>query len=209
MKTVAHRGCWSDPSNENTLASLRAAFVDGLDIETDLRLHRGRIVLSHDPVSDDNSPPSLQDLLRLADDFPANSLFLNVKEDGLLPALLENKEWLNKRVVFFDMSVPELVKYSRRLDRRYLATRWSDVEREPVLVERCDWLWVDCFDSGIDFASEKSRSLILEKNPVFVSPQLHGRKADAFLEQIEKLEQELGREFLVCRDVPFNQRSPL
>lgn len=203
MKTVAHRGCWSDPSSENSLASLRAAFVDGLDIETDLRLHRGRIVLSHDPVVEGQSPPSLQALLHLADNFPASSLFLNVKEDGLLPALLENGEWQNKRVVFFDMSVPELVKYSRTIDRRYLATRWSDVEREPVLLDRCDWLWVDCFDSPIDFESEQNRSLILEKSPVFVSPQLHGRKAEGFLQQIEKLERELGREFLVCRDVPL------
>jgi glycerophosphoryl diester phosphodiesterase len=203
MKTVAHRGCWSDPSNENSLESLRAAFVDGLDVETDLRLHQGRIVLSHDPVVAGESPPLLDDLLRLADEFPESSLFLNVKEDGLLPALLKNKAWQNKRVVFFDMSVPELVKYSRTLDRRYLATRWSDVEREPVLVERCDWLWVDCFDSQIDFASEQNRRLILEKSPVFVSPQLHGRKADAFLQQIETLERELGREFLVCRDVPL------
>lgn len=203
MKIVAHRGCWSDPSNENSLESLRAAFVDGLDIETDLRLHRGRIVLSHDPVVDGSSPPSLEALLHLADNFPESSLFLNVKEDGLLPALLENDHWKNNRVVFFDMSVPELVKYSRTIDRRYLATRWSDVEREPVLLDRCDWLWVDCFDSLIDFASEHNRSLILEKCPVFVSPQLHGRKAEVFLQQIEKLERELGREFLVCRDVPL------
>lgn len=119
----------------------------------------------------------------------------------MLPLLLQTPAWKELDVVFFDMSVPELVRYARALESRYLATRWSDVESEPVLYSRCDWLWIDCFDSEVSFDDERSRRFIVEKKTVFVSPQLHGRPSEKLLSRISELEALLQQEVSVCQDV--------
>jgi hypothetical protein len=201
MKTIAHRGAWIERASENTLDALLNALNRGFAIETDIRLHGGEIVLSHDPVLPKQRPATLTALLCKSELFAHSTIFLNVKEDGLLPHLIQLEPWKRYQIVFFDMSTPELVKYSKIVPKRNLATRWSDVEAEPVLYAHCDWLWVDCFDSEIDFKDARAGKYLAEKQVVFVSPSLHGRAADRFLGEVESLEREMQREMHVCLDV--------
>jgi glycerophosphoryl diester phosphodiesterase len=204
MKMIAHRGVWTPSRSENSLPALLDALNRGFAIETDIRQHEGEIVLSHDPVRVPNPVATLEDLLKQAQLFPRNLIFLNVKEDGLLPLLQRSKPWERHETVFFDMSTPELVRYSKIIPKQNLATRWSDLECEPVLYSKCDWLWVDCFEQEISFGHADAKKYLTEKRLVFVSPQLHGRAAGRFLGEVELLERELQREMHVCLDVSPN-----
>lgn len=176
MELVAHRGLWSWDVQPNSLGAITTALRAGLGIETDLRAHGGQIYLSHDPIESPRNLVELSTLLELATRHPNQLLFLNVKEDGILPYLAKHRTLVDRlRVVFFDMSVPQLVQYSRALPAHQLATRVSEYESHPSLVDHCGWIWVDAFEK--DWDADGLRYLIQhhKRRLAIVSPELHHR----------------------------------
>ena len=48
IEILAHRGCWGNEEEKNTLNAFKKAFELGFGVETDLRDICGKIVISHD-----------------------------------------------------------------------------------------------------------------------------------------------------------------
>ena len=109
MIILAHRGLWETPVDKNTRAALRRALAEGFGIETDIRDFDGRLVISHDPPRAEAM--HLDDFL---DDYVQSGglglLALNIKADGLQPALAEalaDRRIGPDRYFVFDMAVPD------------------------------------------------------------------------------------------------------
>ena len=179
-RILAHRGAWSKEllvpnSNEALLAALDAGF----SLETDLRDLNGTVVVSHDPTIDD-SVLTLRHFLAQISDVALSSdlvLALNIKSDGLNSIMKDELKVLRDiSHFFFDMSTPELVKYTkaglsvglRRSEFETLAPQLS-ICSEPSAV------WVDGFDSDWWKTSELLELGSGKRVVVLVSPELHGR----------------------------------
>lgn len=206
MKFIAHRGLWRDRSETNSVLALRRALEAGVSLETDIRLSGYRLVLSHDPTVPGSQPTPLEWLLdAYAEVRSTETLFLNIKEDGLLPHLLDLRAKLERcRFVFFDMSVPELFRYSQRFPPAHLSTRLSELEREPAALGCCDWIWVDGFTCDPDIARAEELAFAHGKKLAFVSPELHGRSPEVFWERLQ------GHRGYLCSDRydAFTSRFP-
>jgi len=88
--------------------------------------------------------------------------------------------------VFFDMSVPELVKYSKVFAPAHLCTRISDFEPTPNAMDLCDFIWVDGFER--DLTEVELASLpALKKRLAFVSPELHGREHSKYWKSLDRI----------------------
>jgi hypothetical protein len=201
MNWVGHRGLWHQPEEANSLSALENAFARGYGIETDVRQSRGALFLAHDPITS-KSVPSWEDFLSLWDRYPSRSVFLNIKEDGLLPALAPYLEKFNKRtIVCFDMSIPELVRYTKALPPAQVATRLSEWEEAP-LSEKCEWIWFDHFlaDRSLECFS-KNRSRLGQKKIALVSPELHGRDPRAFHHAVSEFETRWEQPIYLCSDL--------
>jgi glycerophosphoryl diester phosphodiesterase len=86
---VSHRGYISSGLNENSIESFYQAINDGFDsIETDLRLHNGDIVLSHDKTLSSEQYTSSDELLLFAVNNQVR-LWLEVKEPEVIEPMLE------------------------------------------------------------------------------------------------------------------------
>ena len=175
MKILSHRGYWGTNRAPNSLEAFEASFSLGFGTETDLRDHCGRLVIAHDPPVGEQVI-AVEAMLAchkaLAPDAP---LALNIKADGLQP-LLEPllARFGVKHCFLFDMSVPDTVRsLSRGLP---CFTRQSDLETDPVLVDRCNGVWMDAFadDAWITIAVIDGH-LAAGRQVCLVSPELHGR----------------------------------
>lgn len=186
VKFIAHRGLWRDRLETNSLPALRRALEAGVSLETDVRLHDSKLVLSHDPPVAGSVAASLSDLLDAYCELRSRSvLFLNIKEDGLLPHLLDLRGKLEGcHFVFFDMSVPELFRYSQRFPPAHLSTRLSELEPEPSAMGCCGWIWADGFTRDPDIVRAEELAITHGKQLAFVSPELHGRPPEAFWERL-------------------------
>lgn len=101
MIILGHRGAeWQQPDpwcRENSLAAFSAAEELGADgIETDIRLHNEELVIHHDPITSNDSPMSLVELLDWAsDDFILN---LEIKDPCAIGELIKTvKQYKTKR----------------------------------------------------------------------------------------------------------------
>ena len=177
---MAHRGAWSkELLVPNSHEALLAALDAGFSIETDLRDRNGTVVVSHDPVTDD-SVMTLRGFLGLISSVKVSRdliLALNIKSDGLNSIMKDELRMLKSTPhFFFDMSIPELVKYAkaglsvglRRSEFEILAPQLF-VCGEPSAV------WVDGFDSDWWKSSELLELGHRNRVVVIVSPELHGR----------------------------------
>jgi hypothetical protein len=194
ISVVAHRGMWNDPTEQNSLDSFRRAFANGFGIETDIRDFAGDVAIAHDPA--DASCPFLDELLALhgADTHP---LYLNVKADGLVPRLADIAWGGNVR--FFDMSAPQAVAYAK--SGLPILTRISDVEREPVLVDRAHGMWVDALIGEWLDAAQVDELARLQCPLIFVSPELHGRAPEPLWALLRETLPG-GVDASICTDLP-------
>ncbi len=208
MELIAHRGLWKSVLDQNSLAALARAFQNGMGVETDVRHFRGELFLSHDPIEKQNGLVKFGDLVELGMRYPKQLIFLNIKEDGLQPFFDPYSSLLSKcSIVFFDMSVPELVRYSKLFPPENLCTRFSDAEPVPSAVERCDWLWVDGFERDVDLQNLTSNEALSTRNLAFVSPQIHGRNASHFLKSIQDNFGDCRQKIALCADFPENKND--
>ncbi len=210
VKILAHRGWWNEPGEKNSLAALRRAVDAGFGLETDVRDHGGRLVISHD-VPDDACPPldDVFDLIEAAD--AALPVALNVKADGLqdmLDAALDQRPLIGLFV--FDMSVPDALIYLAHRDCASRAayavfTRFSEYERPPSFEAQADGVWIDEFD-GAWLTSAEIEAFAAEKAVCVVSPELHGREhLDAW--QTYKEAPHFMENGLLCTDYPEKARE--
>jgi len=176
MKIISHRGLWNQNTPQNSLEAFAASQALGCGVETDLRSFQGALWLSHDPIQNSKGLTPFDALLELWEKSKDLPLFLNIKEDGLVPLLLSYRSKLsNLRPIFFDMSIPQLMQFAKFFPKSMLATRFSDWEQPPHALELCDWIWADGFQS--DPSLEILQSFVVEKNYslAIVSPELHQR----------------------------------
>lgn len=179
MKLIAHRGLWTDPSEQNSANAIRLAFEAGYDVETDVRSYQGSLYLSHDPIVDVSRCLKFEVFLSLAKAYPGRRVFLNIKEDGLIRYFRAHLDQISElQFIFFDMSVPELVQYAKVFSASQLCTRLSDFELRPAAVELCDWIWIDGFFKDPDLSGASVFLAQKRKSVALVSPELHGRSPE-------------------------------
>ena len=108
----------------NTLAEL-SELSPGLGAEIDLRSHKSRVILNHEPFSDG---PTFKQWIDLWVSVPnRGTLILNPKEDGLESEIIDILRAKNVEDWFFlDLTIPSLVRLSRT--ERRLAIRHSSFE---------------------------------------------------------------------------------
>jgi glycerophosphoryl diester phosphodiesterase len=173
MEILAHRGVWADLAERNTLPAFERAFARGWGAEIDVRDLDGELVVSHDaPVRGALALAAVVDAYRAAGS--GGRLAINVKADGLQPALTEALAAIPPSSWFtFDMSVPDAVVSLRHGLPIY--TRHSDVEPEPVLYDAAEGVWLDDFGGGWLTEERVAAHLAAGKRVAVVSPELHGR----------------------------------
>lgn len=209
----AHRGAWDlshYPGNSNE--ALLRAVSEGFALETDIRDSGGAVVISHDPPSRESRQTNLLDFLQVASgpSSHATPMALNVKSDGLSPLLQgvnDLSSHLPKSSYFFDMSIPETLRFS--LANLPFAVRVSEYE-PAVASESIVWpsepaaTWVDGFHR--DWFLERHGSWLLRESEkrlvTIVSPELHGRDPSAVLDWF--LEHAgTNPNLTICTDVPW------
>jgi hypothetical protein len=169
LDIIAHRGFWVENHQKNTVEAFKLALKNGFGIETDLRDFNGNIVISHDIPTE--YCITFKEFMEIVQEYPAQTLSLNIKSDGLQQL---SKEGLGNycKYFFFDMSVPDTLGYSK--SKLIFYTRYSDIESHPSLLNEAAGIWLDNFSSNILDINSLEHFLNLNKKVVLVSPELHG-----------------------------------
>ena len=204
MDIIAHRGFWLNKEEQNTEIAFKRALTNGFGIETDLRDESKSIVISHDiPPGNCMSFSSFLDLSKIA---PHATLALNIKADGLQHCL-SLSEPVNPHF-YFDMSAPDMLGYLHRGMPVY--TRYSDIENQPTLIEKCRGVWLDNFKDGELNVDALRKFLRLGKNVVLVSPELHKRNMSTYWSVLKEfLDNNISYKSSVgmCTDYPLDARN--
>jgi glycerophosphoryl diester phosphodiesterase len=173
MEIYAHRGVWTEKSDQNTLSSIQKAFDEGFGVETDIRYRNGRLVIGHDINSEFIDFEEVIDIWVLSGYLP---LALNVKEDGLAPMLssvLRGTKFNDARGCFlFDMSAPEEISYNKC--NLTVAKRVSEHEPLSRFSESPPYIWLDSFKE-IWWETMREAFTNSKSKIVVVSEELHGR----------------------------------
>ena len=199
---VAHRGLWGHGSQPNSAAAILEALGQGLGIETDIRDHQGRVVISHDPPG--GGEPDLTSLLQWHRG-ASSLLALNIKADGLASEIGRQLSIHGANEAFvFDMSFPQARLLA--LSGIPLATRVS--EYEPVEhafagpYADSQYLWVDCFESDWFLSDTALVAALYGRTAVLVSPEIHGRAVEESWDWVCRMRL-LGHRVGVCTDRPL------
>lgn len=199
-RIFAHRGLWKEGGAvPNSLEAFRMAFDHGFSVETDLRDCCGEVFISHDPVLDSNETPKLVDFLALAREYPHCALALNIKSDGIGVPVSSVSNGTND-YFFFDMSIPETLKY-KRLDLA-VASRTSELENLPLEVEKTIWLDAFFSDPKIEFIADVLGAAQPDATVVLISGELHDRDHLEFWELI-KSKFISDQRLAICTDFPL------
>lgn len=195
MKIISHRGYWKSQEEKNTVVAFERSFGLGFGTETDLRDLNGALVISHDmPCKGALEFRAFLDLC--ATDLP---LALNIKSDGLAAPLGQAMSEFGSADWFvFDMSVPDMMAHLRVGNPVF--TRMSEFERFPILLDKCDGVWLDSFTEewfDVNLLIELTAS---GKRVCIVSPELHNRERACLWEKIRPMAE--NKNVLLCTDTP-------
>ncbi|MEZ8285639.1 hypothetical protein AB4277_12595 [Vibrio splendidus] len=202
---IAHRGFWLDASEQNTEIAFIRALSNGFGIETDLRDHTEKLVISHD-MPNDNSM-RFDTFLQICSQYDDElTLALNVKADGLQEGLKASS--IENRHFYFDMSVPDMIGYIRKDMTVY--SRYSEIETSPALYSKSDGIWLD------NFTDERLVIDVLEqfiqdgKKVVLVSPELHKRDESLYWQTLKTFlnsNSQWSKYIGLCTDFPSKARD--
>lgn len=183
----------------NTIDALRAT-PKAFGVEVDIRSNGADLIIHHDPFSNGV----------LFDDwiqhFNHGTLILNVKEEGLEPALINKMTEIGCENYFFlDQSFPFMIKYSQAAAGRS-AVRYSEFESLQTAVSlsgKVSWVWVDCF-SKLPLTQTDVEVLHQNKfKTCLVSPELQGMSAQEMVPEFATRMKELKfSPQAVCTKVP-------
>ncbi|WP_295157679.1 hypothetical protein [uncultured Brachyspira sp.] len=198
MIILSHRGLWQSAKEKNTKKAFIESFNLGIGTETDLRDSLGQIVISHDMPK--GGEITFEDVLQIMDG--RNLLLaLNIKADGISD---EIKKLLNKynhtNYFTFDMSIPDLV-YQIKQEMK-IFTGLSDILTKPVLIDKCDGIWLDCFYSDWYNASLIDEYINNNKKVCIVSSDLHQRCTKNQWDIIKKSKNINSDKLILCTDKP-------
>ncbi len=194
---LAHRGLWTNRSDQNSHFAISTALNSGFAVETDLRDIFGDLVISHDPPTRDNS-------LHFDTSWSECRIAYNIKSDGLSPHFQRILQSMNGTDSFvFDGSIPEMLKI-RNLGIPH-ALRLSEYERE--LSWDVKFVWVDGFDEDWWLDNTEILSLLESRHLIFVSPELHGREHERAFDWFSELRVSESPNFSVCTDYPLELRG--
>ena len=172
MQIISHRGlCYNFKNENNTIEAFKRSFDKGIGVETDLRDYKGRVVISHDMPTGEES--YFEDLLKIMNG--KNLLLaLNIKADGLSKEIAKLLNHYNHTNYFtFDMSIPDMVFQIKEKIKVY--TGCSDILKMPILLEEAIGVWLDSFYSELFDESLLVKFLSAGKKICIVSAELHGR----------------------------------
>ena len=186
VNIICHRGFWTKENEKNSNKSFINAFDRNFGIETDVRDSLGKLVISHD-IPNHSKSFSLNDFFEIYKKYNNEfTIFLNIKSDGIKELILESiKKYKIKNYFLFDMSIPEMVKYANDSSLNFL-TRISDLEIDPILIDKSQGIWVDSFEG--EYPKLEKLTIFLKKglNISFVSPELHQRSYKQFWIELKK-----------------------
>ena len=154
LKIFAHRGLWKNRKEKNSIEAIERAFLNGFDVETDLRIVNGEFIISHDLPKINDYCLHLELLLKILKKYPKRTIALHFKyDDWRKPEALNIIKYLKpyKRQVFlFDMSINfcELLKKTASSilvgvsvgDKNYHA---GFAEIGDALNANIDFIWAD------------------------------------------------------------------
>lgn len=198
MKIISHRGYWNSVNEKNTEKAFARSFLLGFGTETDVRDFNREIRVSHDMATGEEL--NFHTFLALASSTGRSlTLALNIKADGLAKKIYQALEgYPNLDCFVFDMSVPDMRSY---FDLGIpVFTRMSEVEQQPVWIERSAGVWLDGFDSEWFDISLIKNLLLMKKRVCIVSPELHGRNHLTFWALIKDFVSE--QNLMLCTDYP-------
>lgn len=202
---IAHRGLHYSEDEKNSAVAIRRAIEEGFGFETDIRDINRKIVVSHDPPTDDNVLLSFEWLLQEVSSTKCTGrIALNIKSDGLSEtissAILTNGAPVSQFYVF-DMSVPDTIPYLRSPIDVY--TRQSDYELAPVLLEEAQGVWIDDFSGSNQQVRIAKQFMDKGLRVAVVSSELHKRTHAELWNQIYESEVYLSPLFELCTDLPI------
>ena len=200
MKIISHRGYWLADKEKNTDVAFKRSFALGFGTETDVRDFDSKLVISHDVAV--GGEILFNDFLEMAASANASSqltLAINIKSDGLAVDIARAiAEFPTLDCFVFDMSVPDMNGYFS-LDIPVF-TRMSEVERQPVWLEKSSGIWLDSFAFAWFNAYDVADLLEKEKRVCVVSPELHGRSEDEIWPLLQSLSS--FNNLILCTDKP-------
>ena len=162
MKLIAHK--------INTIDELNAVPRD-YGIEIDLRMGvDGKIILSHDPISDIATT-----LYEYLDKFNHAFIVANIKESGIEKEVIDIISKKTENFFLLDVEIPFVTK-NYNTYKKFLSERYSEFESIQTVLnitEMVDWVWVDTFNILPPLGSELNSF-----KTCLVSPDRWGREND-------------------------------
>jgi glycerophosphoryl diester phosphodiesterase len=201
MIIISHRGFWHDPSEKNTETAFCRSFKLGFGTETDVRDSLGELVISHDmPRGEEMTITKLLALMGSDQQL----LAINIKADGLAKLLCKTMSDYHRANWFvFDMSIPDM--------RDHLAVgnpvfaRMSEVEQNPVWLDRVEGVWLDSFDNEWFDLPLINGLLNQGKRVCVVSSELHGRDYNSLWSKL--LPMATADRLILCTDFPVKAKE--
>lgn len=201
MIILSHRGYWKKTNEKNLPIALERSFSLGFGTETDIRDHKGELVISHDIANE--KCISVKEMFEIYNEYNSTlPLALNIKADGLqvkLKELLEEYEVTNYFV--FDMSVPDGLGYLKNNIKAF--TRESEYEKIPSFYDEAYGVWLDEFQGHWIDKEVIKKHIKNNKQICIVSPDLHKREYKKEWQHYKDIEKELGvNNMMICTDFP-------
>ena len=155
-------------------------------VEIDLRDYQDKIILQHDPFKDGEC---FEEYLK---NYNHGTMILNIKSEGIEPAVLKLIKKYNVRDYFFlDCSFPMINRLNSKGERN-IALRFSEFEGLDtirLMSQKVDWIWIDCF-TKLPITSENYKILKnLNYKLCLVSPELQNQNS-----KLEKYKMYLKKE---------------
>ena len=148
-------------------------FCDGAEV--DIRISNGKLIVQHDPFK---SGILFEEWLTK---FKKSFLIVNVKEEGLIPFVIEKlKRSTVKEFFILDETIPFIIKHSKEGIRDFgiRVSSWEPVGTALKMMRNLEnpprWVWVDTFNGNLPLRKGDVNEL---KNSgaklCLVSPELH------------------------------------
>lgn len=201
MEIISHRGFWETSTEKNSEVAFKRSFNSGFGTETDIRDNNGKLVVSHDMPC--GNEMLLNDFCLLKD-VNKYTLAINIKSDGLaIPLKKIFNDFGITNWFVFDMSIPDTLSHIKAGNPVF--TRLSDIEPEPLLLDKVAGVWLDGFKD--DWYNEQVilNLLSLGKRVCIVSPELHGRDYIKVWEMLKSLCH--YDQLILCTDYPLKAKT--